>query len=68
MTVAALQIALKKVCARRSADNAPIVNTRHAMRQRKIGFDALELGFSEPKIIGSPASLKRKLRRKEKSP
>jgi hypothetical protein len=44
-----------------SADNAPIVNTRHAMRQRKIGFDAFELGFSEPKIIGSPANLEEKI-------
>src|SRR5260370_40316993 len=34
-----------------SADNAPIVNTRHAMRQREIVFDVFELGFSEPKII-----------------
>jgi hypothetical protein len=48
-----------------SADNAPIVNTRHAMRQREIGFDAFELGFSEPKIIRHgqvlPPTLKRKI-------
>ena len=34
-----------------SADNAPIVNTRHAMQQREIRLDAFELGFSEPKKL-----------------
>jgi hypothetical protein len=48
-----------------SADNAPIVNTRYDMRQREIGFDAFELGFSESKIIrhgqGLLPTLKRKI-------
>jgi hypothetical protein len=47
-----------------SADNAPIVNTRHAMRQREIGFDAFELGFSEPKIIRHGQVLLPTLKRK----
>jgi hypothetical protein len=43
-----------------TADNAPIVNTRHAMRQREIGLDAFELGVwakNNRTWTGSPANL-----------
>jgi hypothetical protein len=34
-----------------AADYAAVVDTRMAMGTRKVGFDAFELGFTEPMMI-----------------